>query len=275
MVRKFVSIMTSEYQEGIPAKLASLNRRDARPFWKTMPRYESECRTTDLVRAMAAIFWESSPAVATGLLSNTKAVFLRSGRECLFVILKALRLRSQSRIGVPLYCCSSVFEAIAAAGHIPAFLDLDLATYSLDLDALERSRERLDALVVVHTFGYPTDLAQVRTCLGGRKIPVIEDCAHALFSQYRHGLLGTHTEASFFSFGLHKPAAVGGGGMAFFNEPSLAKTAREIAAPAPPSRREELAHIAKCWVRGFAYWRPVYGALLASPLGRFRDPALR
>jgi perosamine synthetase len=259
--------------QDIPVVGASTSGQEWRPFWQTIPRFEREYCFGDFLQALSALLPGTVRDTAFGNCFPAAERFLfRSGRECLFAILKAFKLRSRARVGVPLYCCGSVFEAIAAAGCVPVFLDVDLGTYSLDLDCLERKRSMLEAIVVVHTFGYPANLAEIRTCLGTAEIPVIEDCAHALFSTSQGSLVGTHTQASFFSFGLHKPAAAGGGGIALFNDTALAKTAvRELALPAAESRWCELRHATLSWARALVYHRPVYGALLASPLGRFRE----
>jgi dTDP-4-amino-4,6-dideoxygalactose transaminase len=166
----------------------------------------------------------------------------------------------------------AVFEAIAAAGHIPVFLDVDLETYGLDHESLRRNKDRLDALVVVHTFGYPADLDGIRACLEGRRIPIIEDCAHSVLSEYHDRLTGTLTEASFFSFGVHKPAATGGGGMIVVNQPALVERAeQEVGALRVGAASEELRHAVGTWLRSLAYCRLLYGILMASPLGRWRD----
>src|SRR5204863_4367358 len=53
---------------------------------------------------------------------------------------------------------------------------------------------------------------------------------------------------------------------------ALAKQAvRELPIPAAEARWRELRHAMKSWTRSIAYRNSVYGALLASPLGRFRD----
>jgi dTDP-4-amino-4,6-dideoxygalactose transaminase len=265
--------ITGELDSESPPPFIGNRRPFCQPVWKTIPRNAREYDTRDLRQAWRAIAFGSAAAIpAENFFPANRTLYLRSGRECLFAILKLLRLRPQARVGVPLYCCPSVFEAIAAAGHIPVFLEADLETYSLDLDFLSRSRAKLDALVLVHTFGYPANLQQVRASLGPG-VPIIEDCAHALFSQYDGALLGTHTEASFFSFGLHKPAAVGGGGAAVFNDPAIAGMTQTTHITKAESCLNEWGHAVIGWARALAYQRPIYGMLLASPLGRRRDAA--
>jgi len=197
---------------------------------------------------------------------------VRSGRESLYLILQALGMRRGSRIGVPLYCCDAVFVAIAAAGHHPVFLDVDLNTYGLDEESVWRNRSRLDALIVVHTFGYPVNLGRIQDALGNHDVPVIEDCAHSLFSEYMGVPTGSWTQASFFTFGPHKPAATGGGGLLVVNNPEIASrvevTCRFLATP---RNSEEFKHSLATWMRGLCYERVAYGALLAMSPNATRE----
>jgi perosamine synthetase len=247
---------------------------EAWPFWKTVPRFDREYAFSDLAAAVSTLVHspENEDDWIKQLFSPASFHFARSGRECLFLVLKILKLPPRSRVGVPLYCCASVFESVVAAGHTPVFLDLDLDTYTLDLDFLRRKRQSIDALIVVHTFGYPANLNGVREALGDRYIPVIEDCAHALFSEFQGQLLGTTTDASFHTFGMHKPAAVGGGAVLFINNPELVLgVQRELASLRIESRLGEIRHSLVCLARSISYHRLSYGALLASPIGVGRD----
>lgn len=251
----------------------------ARPwaFWKTVPRFEREYSAGDFVRAGAALISRKNGTHPGRTeierhYSPAQAFFARSGRECLFLFLKMLRLRPKSRVGVPLYCCAAVFEAIVAAGHVPLFLDIDLATYALDEECLRQNRRQVEALVVVHTFGYPANVKRLRECLEGEEVPIIEDCAHSLFTECESRLAGTWGDASFITFGMHKPAAVGGGAVLFVNNSKLVPAAeREFAALDVEGAGRELRHSLICWARSLSYHRVAYGALLASPAGRFRD----
>jgi perosamine synthetase len=251
-----------------------LDAQRAWPFWRMVPRFDREYRLGDLVGAIRALVgFENGHAAALEKYISQSALlfFARSGRECLYLILKILGLPERSRIGVPLYCCASVFEAIAAAGHVPVFLDIDLETYGLSEEHLRRNRACIDALIVVHTFGYPADIDRLRQVLES-DVPLIEDCAHSLFSEYHGRPTGTCSDASFFTFGMHKPAAVGGGAALLVNSEERAQSAqREIARLGAESLPHEIRHSLKCWSRSIAYQRAAYGALLGSPFGRYRD----
>jgi perosamine synthetase len=278
--------MNSNTVQTRPATPSSGARRDrfataknaaSWPFWKTIPRFGREYHARDLLKALKAV--ASSPQdEATGLETYFPTAnsfhFARSGKECLYLILRCLGLRNRARVGVPLYCCEAVFAAISEAGHIPVFLDIDLNSYGFDEESLWSHRNDLDALIVVHTFGYPANLTRIQECLGDRDIPVIEDCAHSLFSEYLGAPTGSWTQASFLTFGVHKPASAGGGGMLVMNNPALASAAAERTRHLrAESKSQEVRHSLVSWARSLCYQRGVYGALLASVLAKSRDAA--
>jgi perosamine synthetase len=247
---------------------------EAWPFWRSFPRYDREYSFGDLREAFGTLLRAPEEEVrwVEELYSPGFHHFARSGTECLTILLKLLKLRPKSRVGVPLYCCSAVFEAIVAAGHVPLFLEIDPASYGLDAQFLRDKRNELDALVVVHVFGYPNDLGAVRHAISGRDLPIIEDCAHSLFSEFQNRQTGTCADASFLTFGMHKPAAVGGGALLLINNPDLASRARtELSGFAAEPRSREIRHSLICFARSLSYHRTAYGALLASPIGHGRD----
>ena len=138
-----------------------------------------------------------------------------SGRVALYHILKMLNLPNKSKIGVPLYCCTVVFEAIQRAGHIPIFLDIDEETLTVDFTTNREKFDQLDAMIVVHTFGIPADMKKIQEKI--QDIPLIEDCAHSPLSKSRNEYCGSFGNAAFFSFGLGKPISTGGGGLIGWN----------------------------------------------------------
>lgn len=239
-----------------------------------IPRCDRDYALGDLLCALEGLLTGSlaPPHTLGKWFPESHLFFLRTGRECLYVLLRAMGLPSSSRVGVPLYCCRAVFEAVAAAGHTPVFLDVDPQTYGIDLSSLSRSKDNLDALVVVHTFGYPADLGALRACLAGRTLPIIEDCASSLLSEYMGRLTGSLTEASFFSFGMDKPASVGGGAVLNVNEPDLAsRVGHEYRKLGAEPVVTEVWQALRSWLRALAYWKVPYPIIMASCVGKRRD----
>src|SRR5512143_2595633 len=80
-------------------------------------------------------------------------LWTNAGRTSLYAILKALDLPAGAQVGVPLFCCSVVFNAICQAGLTPRFLDSNIDDYNISVEDLRKKRADLAAVVAVHMFG--------------------------------------------------------------------------------------------------------------------------
>lgn len=138
------------------------------------------------------------------------------------MILKALKLPDGSKIGVPLYSCTVVFDAIIKAGYEPYFIDITFDNYTMDTVDLAEKINDLSAIIVIHTFGRPAEMDTIRRIAG--EVPVIEDCAHSLLSRYKDRQTGTLGFASIFSF--KKYLSMSGGGMIILNDDKFAQRFR-------------------------------------------------
>lgn len=189
--------------------------------------------------------------------------FTNYGRSSLYVILRALNLPKGSKIGVPLYSCTVVFDAIVNAGCVPCFVDINLNNHTMDTEDLEEKIEELEAVVVIHTFGRPADMDKIREIVGDK--PVIEDCAHSLLSEYKSKKTGTIGDASFFS--LAKYISAGGGGMIIANNDGLTdKLQKGIDTLKKPSVLNNVKHSFIVYMRSFFYHKPWFG-LFALHIG--------
>lgn len=165
--------------------------------------------------------------------------------------LEGLGLKKNAHIGVQPYTCSSVLGAIAAAGFTPFFIDIN-QNLSLNTEALKSNVAHIDALIVTHTFGFPADISGIKAIVP--QLPVIEDCAHALFSQYEHRSVGVFFDAAVFSFGNGKFPSLGGGGMLVINNPSLNERIKERLLILPrPTLLQELKQIVKSYAKAVMY----------------------
>jgi dTDP-4-amino-4,6-dideoxygalactose transaminase len=196
---------------------------------------------------------------------NKNIFFTNNGRSALYVILKALNLPKGSKIGVPLYSCTVVFDAIVEAGYVPYFIDIELDNYTLSPCDLESKVEGIDAVVVIHTFGYPAEMDTIKKVASNK--PVIEDCAHSLLSRYKGKITGVLSFASFFSF--KKYTSTGEGGMIILNEDkSKEQIQKELNLLNMPSKVEEIYSSFVTYIHSFLYHKPWFG-LLAFPMGSY------
>jgi len=229
-----------------------------------IPRFNLDYTFKDFCHAFKSIFTNDfEPKILGKLFDKCNFFFTNNGRSALYVILKARNLPRGSKIGVPLYSCTAVFDAIVEAGYTPCFIDIELDSYTLSPYDLDDKVDRMDAVVVIHTFGYPADMDrinQVAECT-----PVIEDCAHSLFSRYKGKATGTLSFASFFSF--KKYTSTGEGGMIVLNDDKLKENMeREVNLLTKASIIEEMRSCLATYLHSIAYHKPWYG-LFAFPIG--------
>lgn len=198
--------------------------------------------------------------------------FTNSGRSSLYIILKSLGIPKGSRIGVPLYSCSVVFDAIIKAGFIPEFIDINLDNYTIDTLDLEKKIDNLKAVIVIHTFGRPAYMDELKNIAGD--VPIIEDCAHSLLSEYKGKMAGILGTASFFSF--KKYPSAGEGGMIILNDTKFKENLKNIMNTLKmPSNIDEIRHALLTYAHSVLYHKPLYG-LLAYPVGsRILDEKLK
>ncbi len=110
------------------------------------------------------------------------------------------------------FCASA--NAVFYVGATPVFADVELATGNIDATKLEqRITPRTKAIMVVHFAGRPCDMDAVMDIAKRRGLYVVEDCAHAIETQYKGQMAGVIGDIAAFSFYVTKNICTGEGGM--------------------------------------------------------------
>jgi perosamine synthetase len=199
-------------------------------------------------------------------------IWTNTGRAALYAILRALELPVNTKVGVPLFCCSVVFNAVCQAGLIPEFIDSKTEDCNLSIEDLQKKRPGLTAVVAVHMFGQPCDMDAILDVAG--TIPVIEDCAQSIFSTYKGKQTGSLSTASFFSFRCGKYVSAGEGSAIFCRDPVLHRKIEQIVSSfESPSTFGLVKDSLSTFVKATLYNRPWYG-LVGYPIGMRLDKKL-
>jgi len=142
------------------------------------------------------------------------AAAVNSCTAALHLALLALDLEPGDEvITTALTFCATV-NAIIHAGAKPVLADVDPATMNLDpVDVRRRITPRTRALMPVHFAGRPCDMDALLAIAGQHGLRVVEDCAHAIETEYRGRKAGTFGDFGCFSFYVTKNVATGEGGM--------------------------------------------------------------
>jgi len=99
-------------------------------------------------------------------------------------------------------------------GAIPVFSEIDPVTLTLDPNDIEhRITDRTRAIIVQHSFGYPTDMDPIMAIAKKHGFKIIEDLAHSQGSLYKGRQVGTFGNVSGISFMSTKSLVAGEGGM--------------------------------------------------------------
>ncbi len=118
-------------------------------------------------------------------------------------------------------------NVIIHAGATPVFADIDPVTMNLDPANIEaKITPRTKAIIPVHIAGHPVQLDEILALAKKHKLFVLEDAAHAVYTQYKGQMIGSISNATAFSFYATKNLVTGEGGMVTTNDEELAHKIR-------------------------------------------------
>lgn len=116
-------------------------------------------------------------------------------------------------ITTPLTFAATV-NAIIHAGGTPVLADIEPLTQNIDPRAVEACiTPRTKAIIPVHFAGRPCDMGALCDIADRHGLRIIEDCAHAVETEYKGRKAGTFGDFGCFSFYVTKNVAAGEGGM--------------------------------------------------------------
>lgn len=116
-------------------------------------------------------------------------------------------------ITTPMTFCATV-NAIIHSGAKPVLADINPVTLNIDVRELEKKiNPKTKAVIVVHFAGRACDMQPIVELAASRKITIIEDCAHAIETEYKGKKAGTIGDVGCFSFYATKNITTGEGGM--------------------------------------------------------------
>jgi dTDP-4-amino-4,6-dideoxygalactose transaminase len=116
-------------------------------------------------------------------------------------------------ITTPMTFCATA-NAVIHAGATPVLADVDAGTLNIDPEHVEkRITPKTRALLPVHFAGRPCDMDALQDIAKRHNLKLIEDCAHAIETEYRGQKAGTFGDFGCFSFYVTKNIVTGEGGM--------------------------------------------------------------
>ncbi len=132
-------------------------------------------------------------------------------------------------ITTPMTFCATA-NAILHAGATPVLADCDPVTFNISPDEIARKvTKRTKAVLPVHFAGRACDMDAILHIARTHRIKVIEDCAHAIETEWRGRKAGTFGDAGCFSFYATKNVTTAEGGMILARGAAVADRAKRLA----------------------------------------------
>ena len=145
-----------------------------------------------------------------------------NGTVALHVALLALGIGKDDEVIAPTFTYIASVNSIFYTGAKPVFVDSDPQTWQIDPNKIEdRITEKTKAIMVVHLYGHPCEMDEIKKIAGKHNLLIVEDCAEAIGTKYKGKHVGSFGEISTFSFFGNKAITTGEGGMVCTNDPDL------------------------------------------------------
>lgn len=153
-------------------------------------------------------------------LGESHVVALSAGTAAIHIGLVMLGVEQGDEVLCQSFTFSASANPVVYQGAKPVFVDSEPDTWNMSPDALEEAiidRHRVTgrypkAIVVVHLYGMPAKMDEIMAVAGRYGIPVLEDAAEALGSEYRGRKCGTIGRYGALSFNGNKVITTSGGG---------------------------------------------------------------
>jgi perosamine synthetase len=162
-----------------------------------------------------------------GAVGAAHCVVVNSCTAALHLALEAVGVRAGDEVILPTLTFAATGEVVHYLGARPVLVDVRASDHNLDPAAVERAvTPRTRAIVPVHFAGAPADTDEIAAIARSRRIPVVDDAAHAFPARYRGREVGTLGDVTCFSFYATKTMTTGEGGAAVTSREDWAERMR-------------------------------------------------
>lgn len=167
------------------------------------------------------------------------AASVSNGTVALHLAMVALGLGPGDEVIVPTFTYIASVNTIMQTGAKPVFVDSLEQTLQVDPAAVAAAiTPRTKAVMAVHLYGHPCDMAQIGALCKKHGIWLIEDCAEAFGSFWQGRHVGTFGDVATFSFFGNKTITTGEGGMVLARDPAVLARCRHLKSQGVSPTRE-------------------------------------
>ena len=158
------------------------------------------------------------------------AIGVGSGHDAILIGLLAIGVGPGDEVITPANGCPSVPVAVSHTGAVPRFVDVDERTHNVDaIQVRSAITARSRALLPIHSYGQPCDMAAIMDIAHDHNLKVVEDASLAAGATYRGQRVGNLGDVGIFSLGHGKILnAYGSGGVILTDDAAVEEQARAL-----------------------------------------------
>lgn len=184
----------------------------------------------------------------------THCAALNSGTAAIHLALLVLGVKRGDEVICSSFTFSGSCNPVFYVGATPVFVDSEDKTWNMDPevlkeaieDRLKKAGKKPKAIITVHLYGMPASIDEIMRIGREYDIPVIEDAAEAVGSEYKGQKLGSFGDLGVFSFNGNKIITTSGGGALLSNNKEWIESARFLATqardPAPHYEHSQIGY---------------------------------
>ena len=160
-----------------------------------------------------------------GVLSN-------SGTSSLQVALQALKelhkWEDWTKVIVPAVTFVATVNIVLHNKMWPVLVDVDPATYNMNINTLLPKDRDAKCVIPVHLFGQPANMTEIGDFAATHDMAIIEDSCETMFATHARRPVGSMGDIGCFSFYMAHLITAGVGGISITNNPDLAAKMRSL-----------------------------------------------
>ena len=168
------------------------------------------------------------------------AAALSSGTAAIHLAIKLAGVEAGDIVFVQSLTFSASVNPVCYEKAVPVFIDSEEDTWNMDPAALRAAFEKYPnpkAVIVVHLYGTPAKMDEIRAICKEHNVPLIEDAAESMSATYKGQMTGTFGDFGIFSFNGNKIITTSGGGMLVSEDGEAIKKARNLSTQARDNAR--------------------------------------
>jgi aminotransferase in exopolysaccharide biosynthesis len=253
----------SNYSEEIGFIKSQFKNKDFIPlheprFLGNEKKYITDTIDSTFVSSVGA-YVDKFELMMSSISGTSKAVAVVNGTSALQVALRLAGVNAGNEVITQALTFIATVNAVIYNGASPIFIDVDIDTMGLSPSAVEafleefgelreaecynkKTNRKIAACMPMHTFGFPVHLNELIKVCDKWNIPIVEDAAEAIGSEYHSKPIGSFGKLGVYSFNGNKIVTSGGGGAIVTNDVEMGVKAKHLTTTAKIPHPYEYVH---------------------------------